>query len=56
MRKEKYITVKHVEDWNVKVLAKVIRETDSEIEVEYKYAGVWWGLTIQKNKEKDAVI
>ena len=45
---KKYITVPHVEDWNIKVKAKVIKETDTEIEVEYKYQGMTWGCTIPK--------
>jgi len=51
MPKQKYLTVPHVEDWNVKVKAKVIRETDLETEVEYRYNGMTWGLTITKKQQ-----
>ena len=50
----KYITVYHCEDGKTPVRAKVIKETDSEISVEYKYGGIMWGLTIPKTHKEYA--
>lgn len=47
----KYITVTHV-DGKTKVKAKVIKETDKEIEVEYRFEGVTWGRYLPKGKDK----
>lgn len=46
----KYITVSHVEDWSIKVKAKVIKETETETEAEYQYKRMTYGVTIPKQK------
>ena len=47
---DKFITIGHVEDHSIKVRAKVVKESDSEIEAEYRYGGVTWGVHLPKKQ------